>query len=36
MKVVFLDDWATPERRLKGTTTILRRLVQLAQPAKAA
>ena len=36
MKVVFFDDWTTPEQRLKGTTTILRRLVQLAQPAKAA
>jgi transcription-repair coupling factor (superfamily II helicase) len=36
MKVVFFEDWDTPEDRLKGTTMILRRLVQLAQPAKAA
>jgi transcription-repair coupling factor (superfamily II helicase) len=36
MKVVFFEDWPTPERRLKGAAVILRRLVQLAQPAKAA
>jgi transcription-repair coupling factor (superfamily II helicase) len=35
-KVVFFDDWETPEARLKGATQILRKLVQLAQPAKAA
>src|SRR6478672_10504909 len=36
MKVVFFDDWEEPEARLRGTTTILRSLVELAQPAKAA
>ncbi len=36
MKVVFFEDWPTPEKRLKGAALILRRLVQLAQPAKAA
>ncbi len=36
MKVVFFDDWETPEARLHGTTEILRSLVALAQPAKAA
>jgi len=36
MKVVFFHDWATPEKRLKGTTAILRSLARLAQPAKAA
>jgi transcription-repair coupling factor (superfamily II helicase) len=36
MKVVFFDDWEEPEARLRGTTAILRSLVQLAQPAKAA
>jgi transcription-repair coupling factor (superfamily II helicase) len=35
-KVVFFHDWEAPERRLQGTAHILRRLVQLAQPAKAA
>ncbi|HEX4827738.1 MAG TPA: TRCF domain-containing protein, partial [Xanthobacteraceae bacterium] len=36
MKVVFFDDWKDPEARLRGTSTILRSLVALAQPAKAA
>jgi transcription-repair coupling factor (superfamily II helicase) len=36
MKVVLLDDWETPEERLKGTTAILRRLVKIAERAKAA
>jgi transcription-repair coupling factor (superfamily II helicase) len=36
MKVVLFDDWETPEERLKGTTTILRRLVKIAERAKAA
>jgi transcription-repair coupling factor (superfamily II helicase) len=36
MKVVFFDDWEKPEQRLKGTTTILRSLVSLAEQAKAA
>ena len=35
-KVVFFDDWEEPAQRLKGTAQILRKLVQLAQPAKAA
>jgi transcription-repair coupling factor (superfamily II helicase) len=35
-KVVFFDDWDEPVQRLKGTAQILRKLVQLAQPAKAA
>jgi transcription-repair coupling factor (superfamily II helicase) len=36
MKVVFFDDWEEPEERLRGTAAILRSLVTLAQPAKAA
>ncbi|MFY9828655.1 MAG: transcription-repair coupling factor, partial [Rhodoplanes sp.] len=36
MKVVFFDDWELPERRLKGATAILRRLVAIAERAKAA
>jgi transcription-repair coupling factor (superfamily II helicase) len=36
MKVVFFDDWQKPEDRLKGSTAILRDLVNLAQRAKAA
>jgi transcription-repair coupling factor (superfamily II helicase) len=36
MRVVFFDDWEEPEQRLRGTTAILRSLVMLAQPAKAA
>ena len=36
MKVVFFDDWEQPEHRLKGTAKILRNLVELARPAKAA
>ncbi len=36
MKVVFFEDWETPEDRLKGTTAILRDLARLAAPAKAA
>jgi transcription-repair coupling factor (superfamily II helicase) len=35
-KVVFMDDWEKAEERLRGTRRILRRLVELAQPAKAA
>ncbi len=35
-KVVFMDDWERPEDRLAGTKRILRKLVELAQPAKAA
>lgn len=36
MKVVFLQDWETPEERLVGTTEIMRQLAQLAQKKKAA
>jgi transcription-repair coupling factor (superfamily II helicase) len=36
MKVVFFDDWESAQDRLKGTTDILRRLVSLAERAKAA
>jgi transcription-repair coupling factor (superfamily II helicase) len=36
MKVVFFEDWEQPEERLAGTTEILRNLVRIAAPAKAA
>jgi transcription-repair coupling factor (superfamily II helicase) len=36
MKVVFFADWEDPKARLRGTAAILRNLVALAQPAKAA
>jgi transcription-repair coupling factor (superfamily II helicase) len=36
MKVVFLDEWDTPEARLKGAAGILRRLVRIAERAQAA
>jgi transcription-repair coupling factor (superfamily II helicase) len=36
MKVVFLQDWETPEERLTGTTAILRQLASLAENKKAA
>ncbi len=36
MKVVFFDDWEDPKARVRGTAAILRKLVTLAQPAKAA
>lgn len=36
MKVVFLDDWESPKVRLKATTDILRRMVRIAERAKAA
>ncbi|MBB5045655.1 transcription-repair coupling factor (superfamily II helicase) [Rhodopseudomonas rhenobacensis] len=36
MKVVFLQDWETPEERLIGTTEILRQLANLAEDRKAA
>jgi transcription-repair coupling factor (superfamily II helicase) len=36
MKVVFFDDWERPEDRLKGAARILRGLVRIAEPAKAA
>jgi transcription-repair coupling factor (superfamily II helicase) len=36
MKVVFFQDWETPEERLTGTTEILRQLANLAESKKAA
>jgi transcription-repair coupling factor (superfamily II helicase) len=36
MKVVFFQDWETPEERLAGTTDILRQLANLAENKKAA
>jgi transcription-repair coupling factor (superfamily II helicase) len=36
MKVVFFDDWERPDDRLKGAAAILRRLVGIAERAKAA
>jgi transcription-repair coupling factor (superfamily II helicase) len=36
MKLVLFDSWEEPSDRLKGTTTILRRLVAIAEQAKAA
>ena len=36
MKVVFFQDWETPEERLMGTTEILRQLANLAENKKAA
>ena len=35
-KVVFLQDWETPEERLEGATIIMRELAQLAERKKAA
>jgi transcription-repair coupling factor (superfamily II helicase) len=35
-KVVFFEDWQKPIERLKGTAQILRKLVSIAEPAKAA
>jgi transcription-repair coupling factor (superfamily II helicase) len=36
MKVVFLQEWATPEDRMEGVTDILRQLANLAEGRKAA
>jgi len=36
MKVVFFQDWETPEERLTGATEILRQLARLAESKKAA
>ena len=36
MKVVFFQDWETPEERIAGTTGILRQLANLAESKKAA
>jgi len=35
-QLVFFEDWQRPVERLKGTAAILRRLVSIAEPAKAA
>jgi transcription-repair coupling factor (superfamily II helicase) len=35
-KVVFFDDWGSPEDRLRGTTAVLRKLALIAERAKAA
>ena len=35
-KVVFFDEWETPEARLKGATGILRALVGIAEKGKKA
>jgi transcription-repair coupling factor (superfamily II helicase) len=35
-KVVFFEDWETPEERLKGSAAMLRKLASLAAQAKAA
>ena len=35
-QLVFFEDWPRPVERLKGTAAILRRLVSIAEPAKAA
>jgi hypothetical protein len=34
--VVLFDDWEKPEDRLKGTATVLRKLVKIAERSKAA
>jgi transcription-repair coupling factor (superfamily II helicase) len=36
MKVVFFEDWANADARVKGTTDILRQLANLAENRKAA
>jgi transcription-repair coupling factor (superfamily II helicase) len=36
MKVVFLQEWETPEERLEGATEIMRALADLADKKKAA
>jgi transcription-repair coupling factor (superfamily II helicase) len=36
MKVVFFQEWKTPEERLIGTTEVLRQLANLAEDRKAA
>jgi transcription-repair coupling factor (superfamily II helicase) len=35
-QLVFFENWQHPVDRLKGTAAILRKLVSIAQPAKAA
>ncbi|RTL54630.1 MAG: transcription-repair coupling factor [Bradyrhizobiaceae bacterium] len=36
MKVVFFQEWETPDQRIEGTTEILRQLAELAEGRKAA
>jgi transcription-repair coupling factor (superfamily II helicase) len=36
MKVVFFQEWKTPDERIEGTTTVLRDLANLAEGKKAA
>jgi transcription-repair coupling factor (superfamily II helicase) len=36
MKVVFFEEWETPDDRVKGVTDILRELAALAENRKAA
>jgi len=36
MRVVFFEEWRRPDERLDGTIRILRKLVRIAEPAKAA
>jgi transcription-repair coupling factor (superfamily II helicase) len=35
-QLVFFEDWPHPEDRLKGTAAVLRKLVSIAELAKAA
>jgi transcription-repair coupling factor (superfamily II helicase) len=35
-QLVFFEDWPHPEDRLKGTAAVLRKLVSIAEQAKAA
>jgi transcription-repair coupling factor (superfamily II helicase) len=35
-KVVLFEDWEQPDERLKGTAALLRKLVRIAEQAKAA
>ena len=35
-QLVFFEDWERPVERMKGTAAILRKLVSIAEPAKAA
>jgi transcription-repair coupling factor (superfamily II helicase) len=35
-QLVFFEDWPRPQDRLKGTTAVLRKLVSIAEQAKAA
>jgi transcription-repair coupling factor (superfamily II helicase) len=35
-QLVFFEDWPRPDDRLKGTAAVLRKLVSIAEQAKAA